>query len=67
MQEVRAREKEIWGTKRLALKMEKGDKSKGMQADSEGRNGEEADAPLEFLEGMNPCCHIDFSPVRFLS
>lgn len=47
-----------------ALKMEKGAVSQGMWAAPGSWKGLEMDSPLEPPEGMQPCWHLDFSPVR---
>lgn len=45
----------------LTLQTEEGATSRGLQVPPEAGKGKEMDSPPE---GMQPCQHLDFSPVR---
>ena len=47
----------------LALKMEEGITSQGMQLSSRRRTRQGMDSPLKLLEGAQLCQHLNFSPM----
>ena len=51
----------------LALKMEEGITSQGVQVSSRRRTRQGIDSPLKLLEGTQLCRHLDFSPVMLVS
>ena len=51
----------------LALQMEEGITSQGVQVSSRRWTRQGIDSPLKLLEGAQLCQHLDFSPVMLVS